>query len=1117
MVGIFEADQRDRGRGRGASRRRAERRKVVRLYDVLLGREGEDGWLDALLAETDAVGARRLAGAILEFDRAIMVEGHPAFSTQLPEHVPAISVLPWSIPGSTQARDARHEASNLVDPATGQFLEAEEIAQLIRDGGDPSRLEPPSDSPFWRARPRIASLDVVRVYRADAEGPPVYHGLEKPFPERVVLKKLRTTQTKPKFEVEMEVAGKRRKYKLKVGAEIHSEPVTGALLTVLGFNADLVKHVKDFRVDLGNLTEEEIRREWRSYFEFERTHQSFSIDDYFVFTRDGQGPYMLAREASLTAYPDEAVRVGPWYWGQGGNDGLREVRGLSLFNIWVGNVDVKEGENNKLLLRTDREGPDGLYYMVHDLGHSFGRVFGEQLKHFPWDVASRTLSRRIRFDYYATWVPTIRNHATFADARWMVRQIAQLTRAQIEAAVALGDWPDAVAQLLVEKLIQRRNGLVETLGLEGEETPSGPIALLPVDRRLTTSDGAVVDGELVTGVFEGSTKEFANYYDLLFGPVLEKIQLLGVGAVQGTLGSVPAIIFDDESSGISKFVVLELQVALERKVRENPRPRSADDFYLVQDRVKLGLRVGGGLVARATTAFWRSYTLVRPAASEREARFADDRIMSLVRRDVKRGALPDEFVLIRQSYLDGRLGFITESFSGKVPLIGGRGGASRVNLGRSVVARRDGDLRLWRDESDYHHRDLEAFLNLLFVHYPAIRSERDEGSLRGELWTVPFEEVEVDPTLAGAVDRALRDDDFGALETLRSPLPLSSAFDRAVRWFRVPLFFGRGSSWRRERVAVHDPSSPGTVRETLHQLRRDASGYWAFLDWGEDFRHVIRSTFTAGGTKRELTPAIVSTYYQRDRDTYDAELGDAYLGFIDGLARRDEPTLRPSLHSYNGRWGDLEVKVRIGYSRKAVERLGELDLERFWTDLAAALGIHRGELEGHRASLAGRGPRRFRGRYRLPARLLPPILRAERVVERIAAAREADDPEVRLRLLTESLGEASYRRGGGYDPTLLVVLHQQLGRKQVSIDATIQPPPFEENRLIGRTPIRIHTRKEPRALAREPLDLDPQCAPAVWEMLETFPTWDGQEIRWPEHPPAGSGSPCDGSWGPFAR
>jgi hypothetical protein len=436
---VFAADFWARGRGRKRAGRRASRRKVVQVYDLLLGSESRSGWLDDLARERDPVAARRLAGRILEVDFALLVEGDRPFTQKIPEHLASIGFLEWSVPGSTEAQHADREATNLFDPTSGFFFEAEDLRRLIRQGHDISRLNPPPDSSFWQDRAAIAEIDVAEsFYRG---GHPNHRGLHYPFPVTGgVLRNIKKSQTKPKFELEVSVDGKMRRYKLKVGGEIHSEPVTGALLSTLGFNADVTRHVKNFRIDLGDVTVEKLRNDWRSYFEFKRLHLRYRFDDYFEVGRDERGSYVIAKEGTLTPKPDEVTRVGTWPVGANGNEGLREVRALGILSVWLANTDMKEAENNKLLLRSDPDGRAHVYHLHHDLGHAFGRVMNEQIDAYPWDLVKRRPGSRIRFNYHSTWDPSLRKMPTYADARWMVRLIAQLEREQIAQAVALGQW-----------------------------------------------------------------------------------------------------------------------------------------------------------------------------------------------------------------------------------------------------------------------------------------------------------------------------------------------------------------------------------------------------------------------------------------------------------------------------------------------------------------------------------------------------------------------------------------------------------------------------------------------------------------------------------------------------
>ncbi len=1112
---VFGSELWAQGRGRRSAGRRAARRKVVEVYDLVLGGEDHPGWLDELVAQTDPVAARTLAAEILEIDYALLVEGDQPFSQKLPEHLGSIGLFEWNVPASTEVRRADRESRNLVDPATGLFYEYEDLRRLIERGEDLSRLDPPSDGSFWRDRGVIAEIDVARSYYEG--GHAIHHGLHYPFPSSGgVLRKIRKSQTKPKFEIEVEVDGRKRRYKLKVGGEIHAEPVTGALLSTLGFNADVVRHVKNFRMDLGDMSVDELRNEWRSYFEFQRLHLSYRFDDYFDVGEDERGAYVVTKEGSLTAKPREVTRVGPWPWGANGNEGRREVRALGILSAWLGNTDMKEAENNKLLLR---DGPDGrprLYHLHHDLGHAFGRVISEQIEAFPWTLAG-SRPGRVHLNYKSTWNPTLRKLITWADARWMVRQIAQLRREQIEQAVSLGVWPEPVAKLLVEKLVARRNQLVEAFELLGESTPSGEIRLLPFDRGITTADGRVVEGELVDGAFEGSTKEFDNYWEEFIGPVWEAAKLAGVATFQKTIGMIPAVIFDSDSVGLPKYLVLDLLVTLKREVEANPRPTSEGDYYLTKDKLLLGLRVGGGLIGTGTTAFYRAWTLVQPSGTLREAHYAGDKILNVrLPHHIRKENLPEEYVLLRESYVDVRAGVITETLGGSVTPVGARASLARVRLSRDIVSRKNGRLRAYQDRSHHQNRDVEGFFNLVFVRIPFAFGEVDEGSLGGVIYDLPTE-TDADDAWAEMLGQLIRDGDFSGVEERVEGIPIESQFREARRWFRIPIFFGRAANSRFDAVKVSPPGRP--VEQSHFQYRTGASGHWSFLDWGEDFRHVVQTSAIAKPKQDEVKPAIVSTYYKRDRDTSDAELGDAYLRFANGLRSRGGPLIdfTPELHSENGIWGDLEVKVRIGYSQKAVKRLRELDPEEYWKRLRGALGISESRLERYRGWLNVRGKLAQAKRLQVPARVRTPILRSQAMLRKLRRAQETDRSEEWMQHLADALSQASFRRGGWYDPSVLGVLHDLLGRKQVSIEALVMPPPWVENRLVGSVPLSGSTGRRSHELPRQLVEFGPRCTAAVWEMLETFPRFESDDLRWPKHLPAESGNACDGSLGGFTR
>jgi hypothetical protein len=1061
VISVMTASHLARGRKRKSAKKRALRKKEVRIYDVLLGRGERVGWLDELAGEQDPVAARRLAGRILEVDYALLLEGARPPSIQTGEYIAAISVLNWGVPNGANAEEAEREASNLWNADAGEYYGAAELAELIRSGVDISRLGPASDSTIWRNPGAIAKVDVREAYLGGHH--PVHEGLDLPFPREARLKEIRRTQIKPKFEVEVDAEGKERDYKLKVGGEIHAEPTVGALLATLGFNTDVVVHVKDFRIDIGDTDVDELRDAWRSYFEFKRMHLSYRFDDYLVYGEDERGRYLIAKEASLGFTPDELIRVGPWPWGANGNDGLREARALGLFNVWVGNVDVKESENNKLVLRPDSDGSLSTYHVLHDPGSAFGRVMSEQIEAYPWEIVKRTVSGRIRFNYHSVVSPTLRKLLTYSDARWATRLIAQLTREQITEAVALGAWPESVAQLLVEKLIYRRNQLVVVFDLAEEMTPSGPIGYLAVDRQLTTADGHVVEGELVDGVFEGATQEFDNYWEEFLGPVWKQVKLFGIGTVQQTIGTVPGLIFDKDSSGLPTGVLVGLHVTIKREVEENPLPTGDDDYFLVRDRMLLGLRVGGQLIVTGTTGFWRSYTLVQPVGTRAEAHTIGNTILSVrLPYHVWKDRLPENFVLIRESYLDGRLGVTTQSINGSLGPVGADWTGGLVRVSRDVLSQKNARMLVYRDVSKYVESRLEAWLNFIIFRLPMAIHTGRAGDVAGRLYELPSEATREDPAWSDALSRLIRDGDFSGIEGRVGGTEIHSVFKTSDASAHLFFLAGQSLGSREDRVTLSPvaglapPVRPVQPEEHFVQYRTGARGFWAFIDLGEDRLHTVTSVVRASGPTGEWQPPkIVSTYFQRDRNTFDDELGDGYLRFMNGISGGHGPLIEftPSLHSVNGRWGDLEVGVRVGYSRKAVQQLRTLEPEVLWAQLARDFGLTNEQMSKLRRRMDARGKLRLAQRRRIPYQLRRPIFLARKVLAKLDRAKAEDDASLWMRDVVDALSTASPYRQGKFDPRVIGAMHRLLDREDLSIEATVEPPPWVDNRLMCHVPV----------------------------------------------------------------
>ncbi|MDH3735160.1 MAG: hypothetical protein OEU54_16645, partial [Gemmatimonadota bacterium] len=652
------------GRDVADSEKKVASRDLIIALDLILER------LDELTEATDPGRIFELAGGILTLEYATRAYTDPIGSIKIPIHLKNM-VNDWDAPGGpARPRGAGREAGNLVDPTTGQFYTTQEIRALLERGSDLSLLDPPDETVFWAAKPDIASVDIVENYLGG--GDPIHAGMPIRFPEpdgaTVHFDKTHMTQSKPKIDVhyyDEACAAKKKskrkkcrlKLKLKFGMETHADPTANSLISALGYNADLTMHLRTLRVYLGDKSYAELEADWAGYFDRQRIHTYIPLRSVLLPGDEGHGfdaegrEFIVFREAVAELKHQEIKRIGFFPFSHGIAAEHREARGLFLFNAWIANADMKDEENNKVALRKDRNGRYRTYLIQQDLGHALGLVLPEKVDAFPWDLVARdpwsraigALRGRTELTYLDLQDNGLEDTATYFDIKWMARRIAQLTRPQIAAAVALGRWPDAVGDLYVEKLIHRRNQFVVAFGLADEFPP------LPVDRHYTSPDGVVVDGELVIREFEGSSIDFGGHTGSILWPVFH---FLEESVMAGILSGISAIdLVDPGSVSLSGSVVLspDLLVSFVRRVHLNPEPKARDDQYLVEDSVTLGLQPGIGHIAHAEGSWLRRVTVVYPAARRHDAiKDHHAALRLLFPATAKHARLPERYVLYRE-------------------------------------------------------------------------------------------------------------------------------------------------------------------------------------------------------------------------------------------------------------------------------------------------------------------------------------------------------------------------------------------------------------------------------------------------------------------------------------
>jgi len=121
---------------------------------------------------------------------------------------------------------------------------------------------------------------------------------------------------------------------------------------------------------------------------------------------------------------------------------------------------------------------------------------GESVNKFAWSVG-RIDSENIILPHFAS----ANMNTTMDDAKWALRRLAKLKREDFTEVVDKSNFPHPVDKILVEKIISRRNSLIEIFEIEASE--------IPVNSKLTVGE-LLKEGTIAKEDWSGYASRFAH-------------------------------------------------------------------------------------------------------------------------------------------------------------------------------------------------------------------------------------------------------------------------------------------------------------------------------------------------------------------------------------------------------------------------------------------------------------------------------------------------------------------------------------------------------------------------------------------------------------------------------
>jgi hypothetical protein len=141
-----------------------------------------------------------------------------------------------------------------------------------------------------------------------------------------------------------------------------------------------------------------------------------------------------------------------WTFQQNPFLGTKELSGLVILMNLINNWDIDKALNNRVLIATLPDGSSERWFIVSDLGATFGKMGGAMGQKTKWnlkdyiaeDFIERVHDGKLQLDYEGFESRGL-GEVPLAHARWFMALVSQLTRSQLRAAFeAAGATPAEV-------------------------------------------------------------------------------------------------------------------------------------------------------------------------------------------------------------------------------------------------------------------------------------------------------------------------------------------------------------------------------------------------------------------------------------------------------------------------------------------------------------------------------------------------------------------------------------------------------------------------------------------------------------------------------------------------
>ncbi len=395
--------------------------------------------------------------------------------------------------------------------------------------------------------------------------------------------------------------------------------------------------------------------------------------------------------------------------------------------------------------------------------------------------------------------------------------------------------------------------------------------------------------------------------------------------------------------GLDPTFISSIVIGINRQLEKNPFADSADEKYLVKDTVRVGIRLGLGLVVSGEVGLIREYTLVYPKKGLGSALLSKGFIFNpFLPINVMRNKLPKKFTLMVDSYLEGR-GKINLGAHVFLP-IGSEVSLSRVRLKRHMITRKNSNIiNVISDKSRYTRLAQSVYLRLGLIKFPFFDTNFDKGELDRTYYQLNLDDPGT-PSPYDALDRVIKKQDTQLLRLIGRQMTLKDEFTQRAQSFSV---FGLVTNRQYARTSDITENRAPDQDQTDEMVRRYQIESFNHMSWtlgykGEKNQSHVLTMMEVDKEKQVQNPVVEITLNTYDNQLKRSEINDWYLPLANTIGGKDNFITQDNFDSINlDKLKKLYLNAYWTIHAKGISNILEKNEAELWKELEAETGKTR--------------------------------------------------------------------------------------------------------------------------------------------------------------------------------